>query len=315
MNLLLTAIGKRIQLVKYLKETSFVVGIDCSELVPAMNFVDKFYKVDKYYEKGYIEQLIKICKGEKIDIIIPLYEKEFLLLSRNRKKFEDIGIKLMLSSEAVLNICNDKWKTYEFFRKNKIDTPCSYLKEQIERILISEERNRIKYPLIIKPRDGMGSKNVFKINNIEELMFFKNYVNNPIIQEFIQGKEYTIDVLCDFKGNIISIVPRERIEVRSGEVTKSKTVKNKMIIDKVKELCELLGGIGPLTLQCIVNEEGEMKFIEINPRFGGGVPLTFEAGVNYGKYLNMMINKKEIKQSVVEFEEITMLRYDEAVFI
>lgn len=309
-NILITAIGKRAQLIKHLKQSFRVVGTDASILNPAKNFVDIFYQVPKYMQENYVDELLKICLKENVKMIIPLFEKEFLTLLKSKDKFESNGIKLLLSDKKVIEICNEKFLTYEFFKRYKIKTPKSYI--------IEEFSDFCGFPLIIKPKDGMGSDGVYKVNNEKELLFFYKYVNNPIIQEFISGVEYTIDVLCDFNGEIISVVPRERMEVRAGEVSKSRTVKNKDIIEKTTELIEKLnkeGTVkGPMTIQCIVNETG-IYFIEINPRFGGGVPLSFEAGVEYGKYLSQMLEGKKIKNIVGEFREITMLRYDEAVFI
>lgn len=309
-SILITAIGKRVQLIKHLKQSFRVVGTDASLLNPAKNFVDVFYQIPRYTEENYIEELLKICLKEDVKLIIPLFEKEFLTLSKSREKFESKGIKLLLSDEKVIKICNEKFSTYEFFKNSGIITPKSYIIEEVAGLQ--------EFPLIIKPKDGMGSEGVYRIYNEKELLFFYKYVNNPIIQELIQGTEYTIDVLCDFNGKVISAVPRERLEVRAGEVSKSRTVKNNEIINKTVEVINKLNltGVvrGPMTVQCIVNETG-IYFIEINPRFGGGVPLSFEAGVNYGKYLAQMLEGKETESIIGEFKEITMLRYDEAVFV
>ncbi|AIY79498.1 ATP-grasp domain-containing protein [Clostridium botulinum] len=313
MKVLLTAIGKRVQLINHLKKNNYVIGVDCGDLAPAIQFVDKFYKIHKYNEKEYIDDLIKICKKEKVDLLIPLYEKEFLILCENRGKFKDVATILLLSNKDIIEICNDKWKTYKFFLDNNINTPISYCKNDIEQLLECEKVKIMQFPFIIKPRDGMGSSNVFKINSIKELEFFKEYVDNYIIQQYVDGIEYTVDVLCDLNGNVISIVPRERIEVRSGEVCKSKAVYDKRIINSTLDLCQKLKGIGPLTIQCILTKNNEIKFIEINPRFGGGVPLSFECGVDYGKFFNMFVEGKEVNPIIGEFEQKTMLRYDEAV--
>ncbi|NFO11831.1 ATP-grasp domain-containing protein [Clostridium botulinum] len=324
MNVLITSIGKRVQLIKHLKQEHYIIGVDCNDLVSSKEFVDVFYKVPRYNEKSFIKTILDICKNEKVDLLIPLYEKEFFDLCDNRKKFEEFGTTLLLSSKSIIDICNNKLNTYEFFKKSNISTPVSYSKSDIGNILYNNNKKKeLKFPLIIKPIDGMGSNDVFKINNEKELSFFKEYVDNPIIQEFIDGKEYTIDVLCDLFGNVISVVPRERIEVRSGEVVKSKTVKNKEIIDSVMNLCDKLKKasndnsisiVGPLTIQCIYTSNKVIKFIEINPRFGGGVPLTFESGVNYGKIFNELKNNNFNIKKLHEFKETLMLRYDEAVF-
>jgi len=318
MNVLFTAIGRRVQLIKHFKQLHYVIGVDSGEMPPARYFIDSFYRVPKWNEDRYIDVLMDICRKEKVDLLIPLLEKEFVLLCENRKAFERIGTFLLLSHEKIIETFNDKIKSYEFFIKNDINTPLTYTKETIYKALNEEN---VKFPLIIKPLDGMGSNNVFKVKNKKELDFFIDYIENPIIQEFIEGTEYTMDVLCDFDGNVISIVPRKRIEVRAGEVSKSKTVKDKNIIQSTLDLCNKLKidkdikPIGPLTVQCIVNSDNNIKFIEINPRFGGGIPLTFESGISYAIYLEKMVKGERVLPVLGEFEELTMLRFDDAVYV
>lgn len=313
MKILITAIGKRVQLIKHLKSKFDIVGIDSGDMPPAKYFVDKFYKVSACFEESYIEEIVEICKKEKVAMLIPLYEKEFTLLNLNRHIFKSIGTELLLSEEKVISICNNKLNTYKFFKDKHINTPETFSKGDMEDIL--KHKGNITYPLIIKPLDGMGSQGVYKINSKKQLEFFMDYVTNPIVQQFIEGKEYTVDVLCDLEGNIISAVPRERLEVRAGEVTKTKTCKNNEIIKEVINLCSKIKFIGPATIQCIVTKENKIKFIEINARFGGGVPLTFECGVNYAEMLERMLQGKRINPILYEFEEKTMLRYDEAVIL
>ena len=312
MKVLFTAIGRRVQLIKHFKEYHRVIGVDIEELVPAKYFVDAFYKVPKWNDEDYIDVLLSICEKERVDMIIPLFEKEFISLCENRKKFNEVGTALILSDKKIIETFNDKWKSYKFFMSNNIDTPKTYNKQNLR---------DYSFPLIIKPTDGAGSKSVFKVNNDKELSFFIDYIENPIIQEYVEGTEYTIDVLCDLDGNAISIVPRARIEVRAGEVSKGRTVKDMAIIERTLELCnklkidENIKPIGPLTIQCIVDLKGNIKFIEVNPRFGGGVPLSFEAGVAYAELLRKMVKGEEILPIIGEFKELTMLRYDEAVYI
>lgn len=312
MNVLFTAIGRRVQLINHFKKYHKVIGVDTGELAPAKHFVDSFYKIPKWDDKEYVNTLLNICKKENVDMLIPLYEKEFILLCENREKFNKIGTILILSDKKLIEIFNDKWESYRFFIENGIDTPMTYKKQGVK---------DFNFPLIIKPINGAGSQNVFKVDNKKELSFFIDYIENPIIQEYIKGTEYTIDVLCDLKGNVISIVPRERIEVRAGEVSKGRTVKNKDIIEKTLKLCNKLKidentkPIGPLTIQCIVDLDNNIKFIEVNTRFGGGVPLTFEAGVPYAKYLGKMVQGYNVRPIIGEFKEMIMLRYDEAIYI
>ncbi|MFA7412441.1 MAG: ATP-grasp domain-containing protein [Tissierellaceae bacterium] len=315
MRILLTAIGKRVQLVNHLKKHNYVIGVDAGTLSPARYFVDNFYQIPFHDDRNYINTLLDICKTEQIDMLIPLYEKEFIILDEYRKRFNDIGTFLLLSDKSILEICNDKWNTYNFFRTNNINTPKTYLLEDIR-----NNRLDINYPLILKPRDGMGSKGIFHVKGERELSYFSSDQNNYIIQEEVKGVEYTMDVLCDLGGKILSIVPRQRLEVRAGEVVKSRSVKDFDLIDSTLDLVNKLNSkngnsaIGPMNIQCIVNKEKDIKFIEVNPRFGGGVPLTFESGVDYSKIFNDMVAGRNISPSIGDFRELVMLRYDEAIF-
>lgn len=303
MNILITSIGRRVQLIEHLKNTFGIVGVDASDNNAAKYFVDSFFIVPKCSEPGYLTDLLNICTDNDVKMIIPLYEREFELLCKNRQMFESIGIKILLSDMEIINICNDKNQTQDFFERENILSP-----------------KRTDYaPAVIKPINGMGSQGVYAVATNSELEAAKILLHdNYIIQEKIEGREYTIDVLCDFEGNVVSAVPRERVEVRSGEVSKSKTVKNKSIVNETIKLISSLNKYGkvagPITVQCFVKNNGGIVFLEINPRFGGGVPLTFEAGINYGELLLKFLNGYVHKGNPLDFHEISMVRYDRAVY-
>ncbi|MGL5820575.1 MAG: ATP-grasp domain-containing protein [Sarcina sp.] len=307
MKILITAVGKRVALIRHLQQDNEIVGVDASFDNACKKFVDKFYKIQKYDEENYIEKLLEICEKEKIECLIPLYEGEFQILLKNKKKFSNIDTVLLASDIEIVELFSYKKLAFEFLYKNKIQTPFVY--EQIK---------NETYPVIVKPNNGMGSKNVFKAKNKKELEFFKEYVEGSIVQEYIEGIEYTVDVLCDLNGNIVFTVPRIRLEVRSGEVSKSRTIRNEQLITKTKEIISIInknydnGLRGPLTFQ-FIEKNDEYYFLELNTRFGGGVPLSFRAGANYSKALNDMV-KGKLETYSKKFKEITMYRYDEAVF-
>ncbi|MBN1044488.1 MULTISPECIES: ATP-grasp domain-containing protein [unclassified Clostridium] len=319
--MLITSIGKRIQLIKHLKESFTIIGVDASELNAGKYFVDKFYKIPKINEKNYVGTIINICKNEKIDVLIPLYEGEFEILDNLRKIFKSIETLLLLSNKDIINVCKDKEKTYSYFINSSINNIRVFSEKEVENIIEKKDINKL--PLIIKPKCGMGSKDIYKINTIKELIFFNEYVQEKIVQEFILGDEYTVDVLVDLEGEPIYIVPRKRIEVRSGEVVKSATIKDCEIINITKEVLKQLnrlkdennlGLIGPLTIQFFKKENGEILLLEINPRFGGGVPLSFESGANYGKQISKMLTKEKVDY-IENFIEKTMIRYEDAIYI
>lgn len=305
MKILLTAIGRRVELIEHLKKSLYVIGVDISNNVAAKEFVDKFYIVPKFDSDNYISSLLEICKKENVQGIIPLFEKEFDLLDKNKNLLRDNNVELILSNYEIIKTFNDKKNTDKFFLDNNIRTPQKYTEDDLEDESI--------YPIIIKPRDGMGSKGVFKANNSEEGKFFYKYVENPIAQKFINGEEYTVDLFCDIDGNAITVIPRKRIEVRSGEVSKTSTVKDMDIIEEVISITKKIKFYGPITIQCIKDDDGNIFFIEINPRFGGGVTASIYSGIDYGFMIKSILKKEKMEPTIGNFHEKLVIRYDRSV--
>ena len=160
----------------------------------------------------------------------------------------------------------------------------------------------------------MGSRGAQRVDTVEQLESVLRQNVDLLIQEFIPGQEYTLDVLADLEGRVLSVVPRERLEVRAGEVSKSRTVYRKDLIEQGKYIVEKLGAIGPVTVQCIDNGQ-QVYWIEVNPRFGGGVSLAIQAGVDYPLLLYQMVKKQKLQPFLGQYNHnLTMLRYDQAVY-
>jgi len=316
-NILISSAGRRGALVKCFKDTikgmercnGKVISVDASPLAAALYLSDKHYIISRISDQNYINILLNICRKEDIKLIIPTIDTELLILSQNKEIFEKKGIRIAISDTKVIEICSNKLKTFQFFKENNIPTVETFSYCQVDKI------EKLNYPLFIKPCSGSASINTYKINNRKELDFFINYIDNPVIQEYTEGKEFTMDILADFNGKVLNVVPRERIEVRAGEINKGRTVKDKKIIEYVKNITEKLGAIGPITIQCF-KKGNEIKFTEINPRIGGGYPLSFAAGANYPELLIRMVFGEKIEPVLGEFEEnLIMLRWEDAVFI
>lgn len=316
MNILFTSSGRRVALIKKFKEVFVqekingnIITADLKETAPTAYFSDKHFIVPKVIEENYLDELLQICQKESIHLLIPLIDTELVLLAENKQAFEEIGVKVLVSSKELNEIAGNKIDTYHFFSAHNILTPKVYSDEEIA-------NNQYSFPLLIKPLDGSSSKGVTKIRNEEELNFFKDYIPNAMVQEYVSGEEYTIDVMVDFDGNIKTIVPRLRIETRAGEVSKGVTKKDNEIIKAVENVVKALPEpVGCITLQCFKKENEEITFIEINPRFGGGIPLSIEAGANFPLWtIEMCQGKTFIEKDFYWRENLTMLRYDEAVF-
>lgn len=317
-NILFTSSGRRVELVKHFKKVYYELGVegkivtaDLKDTSPAGKIADKHVLVPRVDAENYIASLLTICEENNISLIIPLIDTELILLSKHKADFEAIGVRLLISSVTVHEICNDKILSTKFFGEAGFDVPMTYdTSKEISDSLLKEK-------LLLKPANGSSGIGVHIIDSREELDFHLKYTQNPILQELIIGAEYTIDVYTDFEGNVLTAVPRLRIETRAGEVSKGKTSRNELLIQQAKAAVEALpGAVGCITVQCFLTKDNKVKFIEINPRFGGGAPLSLEAGADYAHYLLEYLSGRPITVEMDTWRDnLLMLRYDAAVFV
>ena len=309
-NILILSAGRRVELVTLFKKAakdlnlkSTVVGADCSDTAPALYFADKMIILPRIDDPTYIDAIIESSKKERIKLIVPTIDTDLMLLSKRRDYiFEKSGAKVLISSEQVITICRDKIKTHYYLEKKGFNVPKLY----------EIDNQNIVFPVFIKPVDGSSSINAFKVNSKEELNNYLKLIKKPMIQEYISGEEYTVDVFLDFDSNIISIVPRLRIQVRGGEISKGKVVKHRLVIDEVMKFMKTLKPIGHITVQLILTDKG-VKFIEINPRFGGGAPMSIQSGANSCKNLYKLLLNEKLTYNEDYEENLVFLRYDKSI--
>jgi len=317
-SVLFTCIGRRVSLLNsfrraagQLKVRASFFGTDTTELSPAMQLCDKAFLVKPVDHPLYIRQLLNIVENNRVKLLVPTVDLDLKVLALNKEKFAAIGCCVLISAPNVVDICQDKRKTYRFLCKNGFDTPVTIS------IASAIARRKINWPCFLKPWDGSASRGNAVVKDREELLFFAKRIPNAICQEFIKGTEYTCDVYVDFGMNVRCVVPRKRVEVRTGEVSKAQIVKNTDIMSQSSRLVETLGaGPGVITLQLFLTNDGKVKFIEINPRFGGGVPLAIKAGTNFPKWILQELLGTKPKIRFDSFKDrLIMLRYDGEVWL
>ena len=276
MRILFTGVGRRIELLQAFRNAALVLnkdlkiyGADMAGTAPALAYCDYTRKVMAMKDPGYIRNLLDICRDDQIDLLIPTIDTDLLILSEHKEQFEAIGTKVMISSPNMIRICRDKNNTSQFFVDCGLHAPMpvNHWKEYKD-----------GYPAFIKPKDGSSSINAYKVENEEQLEVYASQVEDYIVQPFVSGKEYTIDIFCDWNGEPVSIVPRERLQVRAGEVLKTQICMDPLMIKEAKALCKAFKPCGPMTVQLIRDNKGIDWYIEINPRYGGGAPLSMKAG-------------------------------------
>jgi carbamoyl-phosphate synthase large subunit len=208
---------------------------------------------------------------------------------------------------STTTVCNDKYATCRVLTEHGIDAA--------ETFLPSELSTDPPCPLFIKPRSGRGGVGAFAVRTQRELDFFLEYVPDPVVQTFLDGPEYTIDLLCDFRGEPLSVVPRERVVIRAGVVDRGRTVRDPKLIDLALRCARVLPFIGAVNIQCrIVN--GIPIVFEINPRFSGGIPLTIAAGADFPRILVDLARGRLVAPSIGRFQEnLWMTSYETSVFV
>ena len=318
LNVLFTCIGRRVSLLesfrraaKQLKMNASFFGTDTTELSPALQLCDQRFGVKPTTHADYIKQLLSIVKANRVNLLVPTVDLDLKLLAQNKPKFAALGCRVLVSEPEVVDICQDKRKTYRFLVKNGFDTATTMS------IRSALSKKNIEWPCFLKPWDGYAGRGNAVVNNRKELLFYAKRIPNTICQELVEGTEYTCDVYVDFGMKVRCVVPRKRIEVRAGEVSKGQIVKNARIMNEAVTLVEKLGaGPGVITLQLFLTEDGKIKYIEINPRFGGGVPLSIKAGANFPKWILQELagRKPNIRPDGFK-DHLVMLRYDSEVWL
>ncbi len=296
---------------KELKIDASFFGSDKTRLSPALQLCDKGFVIRPIKDSRYISDLLKIVKNNSINLIVPTVDLDLRVLSGNNSKFASVGCRLLVSNPDVVDICQDKRKTYRFLVSNGFDTPSTMT------VRTALSKRSLNWPCFVKPWDGYASRGNAIVANRRQLGFFGGRIPNAICQEYIEGIEHTCDVYVDFDMKVRCVVPRKRIEVRAGEVSKGQIVRHPAIMRQTAELVERLGaGPGVITIQLFLTRQRRVKFIEINPRFGGGVPLSIKAGTNFPKWILQELLGRRPRIRFDGFKDgLIMLRYDGEVWL
>lgn len=313
-NILILSVGRRVELVNCFKHAikklnikSIIVGGDCEDTAPALYFVDRACILPRILSPCYIENIINTCNDNEIALIIPTIDTDLMTLSRNKEKIENqTNAKVLISDRSVIEICRDKINTQKFLEANNFKVPHMYSIDELD------HSSELIYPLFIKPKDGSSSINAFRVDNIDELHFYRGFISNFVVQDFIEGEEFTVDTFLDFDCNIISVVPRVRLATRSGEVSKARIIKDREIITEVKRLLMILKPIGNITVQCMKTKRG-IEFIEINPRIGGGAPMSIASGADSCDNLLRLLMGEKLVYNEEYKDNLLFLRFDSSI--
>lgn len=313
LNVLVTAASRRVGLIRgftraltKLGNTGAVITTDISTLSPGLYFSNRHYIVPLTTHPDYIPIIKSICVSESISLLIPTIDDEIPVFGAHRDDFKRIGVKVACGSSETARTCNDKYATYLFLKDKGFPVAETYLPgKQLPRT----------FPLFIKPRVGRGSVGAYPVRNEKELRFFLDYIDDPVVQEFLTGREFTIDVCTDFEGRVLAVVPRERLVIRAGVSDRGITVKDPRLIDLGADVASALGIIGAANIQLKMDGE-RIGIFEVNPRYAGGIPLTIAAGADFPEWQIRLALGRKLEPRLGRFREgLTMACFEEALFI
>lgn len=320
MNILFTCAGRRTYLLKYFKENlsegDKVVATDMQLSAPALQAADVKIQVPAVYDPKYIDITLDICKVQKIDALLCLNDLELPIIAENKARFEALGVKVIVSDPAVIDIAFDKYKTAKWVESLGLNAPKTYVRlEDAKKALAAGE---ISFPLFMKPRWGSGSIGLETIDDMDELeevyqQLFKKIKKTILatasvgdeyimIQEKLGGKEFGLDVMNDLTGRNVGVSVKQKLAMRAGETDKAITVVIPEVYEMGRKIGENLKHIGNLDVDIMQRANGDYCVLELNPRFGGGFPFSYEAGVNLPKAIIQWVKGETFDASILKPE-------------
>lgn len=310
-NLLLLSGGAKVAIARIAQVATRKRGIelhisDTNKNVPSRHVAEQFHLLPKHTASDWKETLLQLCEKHEIGLLIPTRHSELLAVSEVQPELQKCGTQVSISPAATLEICTNKFDTYQFLKKEGFPTPSTAFRNSTS--------TDIPFPAIAKPNDGAASTGIVEVQSAEDL---QNVPKNWILQEKAAGQEFTINVYVDKRGEVKCVVPHQRIIIEAGEVVQARTRRIEPLISLAKKIAERLPNArGILNIQAFYDEAtGESKVIEINPRIGGGYPLCDAARGHYIEWLcTEFLDDEELSPFSNWTENLLMMRYRDATF-
>jgi carbamoyl-phosphate synthase large subunit len=308
-NVLITSASRKVSLVRAFQAAlarrgGNVIAVDTNACSPALYVSDKHYLVSPSDSPGFIEDILQLCQRERVRLIVPTRDEELPLFAANRNTFEEAGLRVLVPSIETVRVCQDKLAFVEFCESHDFAVPVTY-----------RCKESAQFPLFIKPRYGKASKEARILRDQKELSDAMKTKKDWLIQEYVREPEYTVDLLADFGSRVLSVVPRLRQVVLNGESYVSRTVNEPALIRESTRLAEELKLVGHNTIQCFF-DGSRVKFIEVNPRFGGGAALGIAAGADTPDMLIRLLADEPVQPCIADYQaDLVMLRYSEDLFL
>jgi carbamoyl-phosphate synthase large subunit len=321
LTVLVSSAGRRVALMECFRDAAVTLGLSLKllavdvapELSAACAVADRVLRVPCCTDPSFVTIVADIVRTERVQLIVPTIDTELAAYAAARVRLRELGAWVSISSPEVVAIARDKLATAE-----RLDAGGIAVARTAPLEAARANPGLFPGPLIVKPRGGSASIGMHRLGSLAELGALGDAYDPFIVQEHLVGPEYTVNLFFDRSGSLRSVVPHLRLEVRAGEVSKARTVRDRRLIDQAVRLSAVLNGaVGSLCYQAIdVAPDAEPRVIEVNARFGGGYPVTHRAGAPFARWiLEEALGRQPSVSGLTQWREgVTMLRYDTAVF-
>jgi carbamoyl-phosphate synthase large subunit len=299
---LLTSVGQRVDIARAFRAVGAnTLGVDADPLAPALYHCDQRVIVPRIADSEYVPTLAALCREHDVRLVVPLNDLDFPVLARER---DQLAPALVLLPEAeVAARMSDKLEAHHFFVANGIPSPRSWAPEDVP--------EDARYPVLVKAREGFGSRNIYRAADSAQLEFFLAYTDVPsFVQEQCLGEEFSIDVFSDMDARCLNAIPRTMVLSKGGESIKGASIQDRELIEHGARVAEVVGIKGPANVQCFREPDGSLPITDVNTRFGGGFPVPLAAGGRYPELALALARGERPEPQLGDFTEgVVMTRY------
>ena len=299
---MLTSVGQRVDIARAFRAAgATTVGVDADPLAPALYHCDRRVIVPRIVDPEYVPTLARLRQEHGVELVVPLNDLDFPVLARGRDNLAP-ALVLLPDVEATARM-SDKLEAHRFFLANGIPSPRSWAPEEVP--------DDVCFPVLVKAREGFGSRNIHRAADAEQLAFFLAYTEVPsFVQEVCLGEEFSIDVFSDMDGRCLNAIPRTMLLSKGGESIKGVSLKDSVLIAHGARVAEAVGVKGPANVQCFREPDGYLPVTDVNTRFGGGFPVPLAAGGRYPELALALARGERPEPRLGGFVEgVAMTRY------
>jgi carbamoyl-phosphate synthase large subunit len=251
------------------------VAVDCDATAAGLTLGDASGVVPMARDPRFVDELCELALAAGADAVVSTVAEELPELDTCAESLAGKGIAVWVPSQKAVGRCCDKAEFASALTEAGIATPATGF-----------AASEVSGPWIVKPRFGRGSRDVYACDSADEVGWALRRVPEPIVQSRLSGREFTVDALVDRDGRFAGGVPRWRLETRGGISTKGETFADDRVLIGAAAVLEAVELRGVACVQGFVTDEDEVVFVECNPRFSGGLPLSLAAGADLvGEYV------------------------------